>query len=90
MPYITSINLEGCSQLSHKFSSAEEGFVNVFNFTNMPALTSISFNGCTGLNATNLIPNTFDISQCPNLTTLDVRNTTIGVKIPANHGIQVL
>lgn len=90
MPYITSIILDGCTNLTHRFNSTGDGFIDVFNFTNMPNLTSISLNGCTGLNATNLVPNTLSLATCPNVTSLDVRNTTIGVNIPANHGISTL
>lgn len=90
MPYITSINLEGCTNLVHRFNSTGDGFINVFDFTNMPRLTSISLKGCTGLNASNISPNTLSLATCPNVTSLDVEDTTIGVNIPKNHGISVL
>jgi hypothetical protein len=90
MPYITSINLEGCTNLAHRFNSTGDGFINVFDFTNMPRLTSISLKGCTCLNASNISPNTLSLATCPNVTSLDVEDTTIGVNIPSAHKISTL
>ena len=84
LPYITSVDLTGCTMLSHRFSSG------IFDFSNMPRLTAVSLNGCTGLNSNNQGSNTLDLSTSPHITSIDLRNTTIGIKIGASSNINTL
>lgn len=89
LPYITSINMEGCTKIRHNLSTS-----GMFVFTGMPRLTSINLNGCTGLGATmldtSLVSSNLDLTTAPLVTSLDVRNTTIGVVIGANSPINNL
>jgi hypothetical protein len=51
----------------------------------LPYLTSLSLNGCTS------ITGVVDFSNCPKLTTLDIRNSAINAKFNnSNHEIATL
>lgn len=89
LPNITSLNFTGCNRLSHN-----AGTSGIFDFTNMPKLTTLSLNGCTSMDASSsvsgIIHSTLSLSTALQLTSLDLRNTTIGVDIPQNSRITTL
>ena len=70
IPNVTILNFEGCTSLGIQ----DTNHYNNFDFTQSSNLTSLNLKGCTGLNGQYL-----DLRPCANLTTLDTRNTSIGV-----------
>lgn len=76
---INSIDLTGCT------SVATSGIMLNQTFPTLPYLTSLSLNGCTS------ITGVVDFSNCPKLTTLDIRNSAINAKFDnSNHEINTL
>jgi len=74
MPGVTSIDLTGCSNLQDPASV----------ITNIPNVTSISLNGCTGMSGS------VDLTGASSISSLDLRNTTLGVVIPQGCPITTL
>lgn len=71
--YITSVILDGCTAipLTDISTSATE-----LDFSNMQYMTSLSINGCSGLGNGLL-----DLSANPEITSIDTRGTTVGIKL---------
>lgn len=70
LPNITGFDFTGCSNLA--------GNANQFVFTNCPNLTTLSVKDCTSLIGT------MDLTNAPQLTSLDMRGTTLNINIPAD------
>lgn len=89
LPYITSVDMTDCTSVTHNASTS-----GMFNFVGMPRLTTLILNGCRGMNAymldNTLVNSNIDLSTALQLTTLDLRNTTIGVDVSANSNITTL
>lgn len=79
---ITSLILDGCSAIATIDNVSQH---NNFDFSNIPVIETLSLNGCTGLNGQLL-----DLSTCPTLVSLDVRNTSAGVSLPSGTVIEDL
>ena len=81
MKYITSITLDGLTQIT--LNDLATG-VNQLDVSNITSLRSISLNGCTGMNGS-----TLDLSSSPRITYIDLRNTSAGIKL-ANSQVSTL
>ena len=73
MKYITSITLDRLTQIT--LNDLATG-ANQLDFSNIQNLTSLSLNGCTGMNGSVL-----DLSGQPQITSIDLRNTSLGIKL---------
>lgn len=73
MKYITSITLDGLTQITLNDLATGNNQLDVSNIT---SLTSISLNGCTGLNGSIL-----DLTTSPYITDIDLRGTSAGITL---------
>lgn len=80
-PYITSLVFDGCASL---YKQDPITMTDSLDFSNLTALTSASFNGCTKLIGT------LNFSTCTELETLDARGTSLGVILPEQSKITTL
>ena len=71
MKYITSITLDGLTQITLNDLATGNNQLDVSNIT---SLTSISLNGCTGLNGSVL-----DLTTSQYITSIDLRGTSAGI-----------
>lgn len=76
LPNITSFDLTGCSNLT--------GNASLFVFTNCQNLTTLSVKDCTSLTGT------LSLVNGPQITSLDMRGTTLNINVPANSRITTL
>lgn len=83
LPYVETLDFEGCVDIG---PTDPQSFQNNFEFNNTISLTTLSLKGCTGLNLY-----TLDLSNCPSVTTLDLRGTTINFRVDnSNHKITTI
>ena len=75
IPNVTSLNFQGCTSLT----KLDSNLANNIDFILNTSLVTLNLNGCIGLNGEEL-----DLSYCTSMTTLDTRNTSIGVTLPAS------
>ena len=73
MKYITSITLDGLTQITLNDLATGN---NQLDVSNIASLTSISLNGCTGLNGSVL-----DLTASPYVTSIDLRGTSAGITL---------
>ena len=73
MKYITSIILDGLTSIT--LTDLITGN-NQLDVSNISSLTSISLNGCTGLNGSVL-----NLTDSPQITSVDLRGTSTGITL---------
>ena len=74
LPNVTSIDLTGCTNLQENASV----------FTNIPNVTSISLNGCAQ------VAGNVNLTGANSISSLDLRNSTVGVVVPSGCPITTL
>ena len=81
IPNVNSLVFDGCSQL---YKIDPQTNQDSFDFSNLPKLTSISLNGCSGAIGT------LDFSNNMLLESIDLRNTSLGIILPQGSKVTTL
>lgn len=79
LPNITSLNFSGCNNL--QVNSLGSISSNVLTFATLPKLTNLNMSN-VGIGAV-----TIDLTNCPNVATVDLSGTTAGIKLASGSPI---